>query len=336
MSTTFVKGKPLWRTSNTVKIALLSAFFTAIYKTMDNITVHNYIVAPDGLTAAFAYLTIGGWIGVIFGIIFSLALGRKLDPDFKRVVFNNSQMHKRALICGFVGAIQTLFLLWGNQLGDPSMIIAMGSGVMLYTACYDLITKQTNIKQILLPTIVVILGSMMTTYGGSLAITALGFLFVVVIANGFEAAGEIYSQQGVRKSDSINFFLWRFFWIATIGTILAITVSAIRGMFPLYIQTMVSGIPYGIFIALTMFFVFLGIGLSFVAKKNDAITKVLIGRSPQIVLGFVFTWIGNWIFPGLFGSIPGNLIVWIVRAIGAILLVWGIYILLKKSKQEEN
>jgi len=54
------KSIPMWR-GITLRLSLLAAVFTAIYKTMDNITVHNFITAPDGLTAAFAYLIVGAW-----------------------------------------------------------------------------------------------------------------------------------------------------------------------------------------------------------------------------------------------------------------------------------
>lgn len=321
-----MKTKPLWRTA--FSLALLAAVFTAIYKTMDNITVHNFIVADDGLTQAFSYLIVGGWTGVIFGLGFSLLLGRKIiDEDFNGLVFRNNTMHWQAIISGTISAGSTLFLLWGNQLGDPSMLIALGSGTILFTSLYDVTTKQAKFKDLAYPALLVLVGSALAAFGGSLAVTLTGILFVVFLSNGLSALSEIVEQKGVRASDGVNFFLWRFFWLATTGTILAIIVSGIRGYLGVLLETVISALKYIPFIALTMFFVFLGIGLKLVAKKFSAVSMVLIVLSAQIILGYPITLLGNWFSPGLFGEIPTELWIWLIRLVGATLIIWAIQLL---------
>lgn len=328
-----MKTKPLWRTA--FSLALLAAIFTAIYKTMDNITVHNFIVADDGLTQAFSYLIVGGWTGVVFGLIFSLLLGKKIiDEDFNGLVFKNSTMHWQALIAGAISAGSTLFLLWGNQLGDPSMLIALGSGTIVFTSLYDVATKQAKAKNLTVPVLLVLAGSILATFGGSLVVTLTGILLVVFLSNGLNALSEEVEQKGVKASDGVNFFLWRFFWLATIGTMLAIVVSGIRGYSGMLLETVTSALKYIPFIALTMFFVFLGIGLKLVAKKFSAVSMVLIVLSAQIILGYPITLLGNWFFPGLFGKIPTELWIWAIRLAGSVMIIWAIRLLRKQDSKK--
>jgi hypothetical protein len=317
------KVKPLWR--NVIVISAIAALFTAIYKTMDNITMHNFIVADDGLTAAFAYLVIGGWIGVASGLCFAKLFGRRLiDPDFHGFVLRNKKMHIQAFVSGGISAGSTLFLLWGNQLGDPSMMIALAGGTIFYTILYDVITKQTTTNVIAIPAAVVILGSVLATFGGPLEVTFFGVLFVLIISNGLSALSEIVEQKGVRVSDSVNLFVWRFFWLATTGTFLALSVTLARGKTPLLMETLAKAVDYLPWIGVTMFFVFLGVGLKLYAKKDNAISLVLLIISIQLIISYPITIIGNVIRPGLFGVVPSELGIWIVRMLGGAMMVWGI------------
>jgi hypothetical protein len=325
------KSKPLWR-GVTLRLSLFAAVFTAIYKTMDNITVHNYITATDGLTAAFAYLIIGSWTGLLSSLVFAVIAGQRIvDPEFTKLELNRKALNPNAIIAGTISAGSTLFLLWGNQLGDPSVLIALGNAVILYTIAYDLLMGQAKFSTIAIPAGLVLVGSMMTSFSGSLTVTLLGLLFVLIISNGLAACSEVVEQRGTRQSDGVNFFVWRFLWLAFSGTLLAVTVSVIRGQFNLLLQTIYSGMHYLPWIILTMFFVFLGIGIKLVAKKNDAVSVVLIVYSIQMILAFPITLLGNAIFPGVFGQIPNDISIWIIRSIGAALMIWGVIRLRKNN-----
>lgn len=328
-----MKSKPLWRTA--FSLALLSAVFSAVYKAMDNVTVHNFIVAKDGLTQAFSYLIVGGWTGVIFGLLFSLVFGKKLiDTDFNGIVFGNRTMHLQAIVAGTISAGSTLFLLWGNQFGDPSMLIALQSGTLVFTSLYDIGSKQVKLKSLVYPALLVFLGSGLAAFGGSLSITLTGILFVLLISNLLTALSEIVEQKGARVSDAVNFFLWRLFWLALTGTVLAIVVSEMRGYSGMLRETVISAasnVYIVVFIVATMFFVFLGVGLKLAAKKVGAVSLVLIVLSAQIILGYPITLLGNWVHPGLFGSIPTDLWIWAIRLMGAILIIWAIRMLRKQD-----
>jgi hypothetical protein len=54
--------------------------------------------------------------------------------------------------------------------------------------------------------------------------------------------------------------------------------------------------------------------------------------SGQVVLGYVLTLVGNLIVPGLFGQLPGEPAVWLIRIIGGILIVKGIFSLRETAR----
>lgn len=322
--------------NNAVLIGSLAAFSTAAYRSLDNFTVHNLITAPDNLTAAFAYLIVGGWTGVISSLGFSLILGKKLiDPEFTRLTIKNPTMHYQAFISGGIAAGSTLFLLLGNQLGDPSVLIALANLTIIYTLFYDTWKRQANLKQLLLPTTITVIGGMMTTFNGSLSITALGLFYVLIVSNGLDAVSKISQQQGVRCSDAVSFFIWRFFWLATIGTLIAIFVSVLRGYYPLLLATIKIGLTHLPWIVLTMFFVFLGMGLQLFLQKTQAISVVLLIFSTQLFFAYPITFLGNALRPGAFGTLPENVIIWFVRIIGAALIIFGVSKLYRRPPLKE-
>lgn len=322
--------------NSAIVIGLLAALCTAIFRALDNYVVHNLILASDNLTAVLAYLVIGSWTGLITSIIFSISFGNKLiDPDFKGLVFNNFEMHCQAFIAGSISSGRTLFLLLGNQLGDPSVLIALASLTVLYTLLYDIWKKQTTLAQTMLPLVLMIIGAAASAFNGSISITALGLFYVVIISNGLAACSEAIEQNGVRASDSVNFFIWRFFWLAITGTAIAIVTSLVRGYSDLLVQTIYKSLAYLPWVIALMFFVFVGVGLKLYLKKTHAVSIVLLILSVQIILGYPITLLGNLFQPGIFGNIPNDINIWAIRAIGSICIVLGI-VLFQRSSQAEK
>lgn len=314
----------------------LAALCIAIFRALDNYVIHNLILASDSLTAVLAYLVIGSWTGLITSIIFSISLGNKLiDPDFKGIVFNNFEMHRQAFIAGSISSGRTLFLLLGNQLGDPSVLIALANLTVLYTILYDIWKKQTTLAQTIRPLVLMTIGAVACAFNGSIAITALGLFYVVIISNGLAACSEVIEQNGVRVSDSVNFFIWRFFWLAITGTAIAIVTSLLRGYSDLLAQTIYKSLAYLPWVITLMFFVFIGIGLKLYLKKTQAVSVVLLILSVQIILGYPITILGNLFQPGIFGNIPNDINIWAIRLIGSISIILGI-VLFKRSSQTEK
>ncbi len=320
-----------WRSRHEILfLTILAAVFTAVYRMMDVLTLHNYIVATDGLTAVFAYLIVGSWTGTICGVVFAYGWGKRLvDSDFNGMIFRNRKMHTSAAVAGLISSVSTLFFLWGSQLGDPGVVIALGNLIIVNTAIWDWHRKQVSLRTIALPLALSVLGGGMAVYGGSMQAGLLAVLFIVVISNGLGTISEIVEQHGTRASDGVNFFIWRFAWLALTGTSLAFIVSITRGTLPLLIATLGQATTVLPWIALTMLFVFMGISLKLTAKKKGAISIVLIVMSVQVILGYVFTFIGNLVQPGLFGQLPSDPVVWLVRIAGGVLIIWGIFCIKK-------
>jgi hypothetical protein len=319
--------------NNLLVLGILCALFSALFSALDNFTVHHLIVAEDKLTAAFAYLIVGGWTGTIAGLFFALKLGNKLiDEDFNGFVIDNLPMHYQAFLEGSLSSISTLFIMLGHQIGDPSVIAALSNLTIIYTLLYDVWKGQAKFKILLLPVIITIIGGMMSAFSGSLEITVLGFFFVVIVSNGFGAFSEIIQQKGVKISDSVNFFIWRFFWLAFTGTILAFIVSNQRGYLSLLLETIKMGLLNLHWVILTMFFVFLAVGLKLYLKKSQAVSVVLVILALKLIFSYPITFIGNWFQQGVFGELPSNPTIWVVRIIGSFLIIWGV-IKLNSKKQ---
>jgi hypothetical protein len=305
----------------------LMAMCTALYKSMDNITAHNFITAKDSLTAVFSYLVIGGWTGCILSVFCSYAVGKKIiDNTFNKIVFKNRKMHIQAMISGIISALSTLFFLWGCQFGDPGTLIALSTPVMLYAFAYDRFIHQTRSNTIV-PLLLALIGSSMAAFNGSLRITITAIILVLILSNGLATFAEIAEQSGVRASDGVNFFIWRSFWIAISGTILSVVISLLRGYYELLISTLTTSIKYIPFVTLTMIFVFIGVGLKLTLKKTYPVSIILLLSSTQVIFAFPIVIVGNKYYPGLFGAVSTDFFTLSIRILGLSLLICSVAIL---------
>lgn len=324
---------------NVLLLGCWCALSNAITNALDNFTIHNLITAEDKITAAFAYLILLGWTGTIVVSILSVAIGKRtIDEDFTGIKVNSISMQFTAFLSGLTIALSSFFTMLAHQIGDPSVIAALSNLTIIYTLLYDVWKGQVKLNILLLPVMITIIGGMMSAFNGSLEITILGFFFVVVMSNGFRAFGEIIQQKGVRGrgSDSLNFFIWNFFWLAFTGTIIAFIVSAQRGYLSLLLETIVRGSLNLHWVILTMFFVFFGVGLKLYLKKSQAVSVVLVILSLNVVLSYPITFIGNWFQQGVFGQLPSNPIIWTIRIMGSFLIIWGIFKLNKQKQLIKN
>ena len=67
------------------------------------------------------------------------------------------------------------------------------------------------------------------------------------------------------------------------------------------------------------------------AMKTGAVSKVSMVINLQIVLGIPITLIANSLLPEIFGEVPSETSVWIVRLIGAALITYGVVVLRSKK-----
>lgn len=145
----------------------------------------------------------------------------------------------------------------------------------------------------------------------------------------------VIRQEGVWKSDAVTFNFWRFLWLTVSGTILAGGIALARGTFGDLTQLLGTvwkpALPW---VLLTMFFVFFFNTLLQKAMKTGAVSKVSMVISLQIVLGIPLTLAADRLWPGVFGQLPSDPMVWVIRLVGAVLIVWGIIRL--KSEREAS
>lgn len=312
-------------------LATLAAIFTSFYKVFDNVSVKNFVIIPgDKLTAALTLLVLGSWIGFGVGIIFALFFGRKFfDSNFRSIIFSKTSLHLSSCLAGSSAAFATFFYILGSQYGDPGTIIALGNGVLIYTALWESIKKSSS-RSILFIAMLVFVGASLATYNGAWEISVIVFVLVMIFSNLFSATGEIVEQYGARTYDTVNYFIWRFFWLAVTSTFISILISLFRGKLSILFNEIQTAVVYLPWFILTMFFVLLSIGFKLVAKKFIGVTAIICIMSVQVILGYFVTFAGTLLIPGVFGDIPTSQDVWVVRIIGSITIIVGILILGRK------
>lgn len=291
---------------------------------MDNITVHIFIINENKFITALSFLVIGAWTGVIVGFGLTHVAGRLVDPEFRGITVSNSVMHWRAAIAGLLGAVSTMFFLWGNQYGDPSAMIALANSTLIYTAIWEVATKQLSLRRIVWPLLLVFLGSSLAAYTGSVSVTLAGVVLVAILSNGFGAAGELVEQKGVQHSDGVNMYLWRFLWLAVGGTLLALAGSFVVGELPLLVTMIDIALRAVWWISILMIFVFFGLGFKLTLKRDNSVSVVLLATTFQVLISYPITFIGDILWPGAFGALPSDPQIWLIRCIGAAFLLIGL------------
>lgn len=326
------KNKTVLLWGPVLTMVILAMLFTAVYRFTDNITVNQLKSNSDVWTPVLAYLVVGGWVGFISGLVFVKLMGQQIwNHDFKGVVVNNPKLHVYAFVAGILSAGSTYFGLVGNQLGDPGMILGLSSAVILYTVGFELLHKKLIFRQIWLPTILVLIGSILVAFCGSISVTLAGLVVVLVVGNGMTAVSEIIEQKGAQEAGGISLFVWRFLWLAIGGTVAAVVIVSLLGTWSLFWDTIKHLGSLWWLVLITMFFVFLGQGYKQVSKQRGAsVSKILIVMSLASLVGLPFVVIGNQLMPGIFGNVSTDPLVWGVRVLGGLCLVFGVWKVTKK------
>ncbi len=314
-------------------VGLIAAALTALYKALDNYTVHSLIVSPDKITVAYAYFIIGAWTVVVVTLVCAPIFGRWLDPHFKGIVLGNRAMRLNALCVGLFAAIGTFLLLWGQQYGDPAAITALTAPIMLFTGLMETFWKKTlKLRNAGLPIAVTCVGGFFAAWNESLSIGLITFGLVFLASNLFFAVGEVVEKDGVQSLDAINFMLWRFSSLALIGTVLCLLTAWPFG----YVQPVVAlmkeslASPWTLLVVtLNMVAVFFAMGFRLALKRDHAVSVILVVLSAQVVFSYAWTFIGDGLKPGAFGAIPDSPEVWAIRIAAVVLLICGMVMMPK-------
>ena len=309
-------------------ISVIAAVFGAFYLVNDTYIMHQVIVAEDVFTAVSAYLILGGWIGTFCFLVYNAFLGKWLDKDYPGFNFGTLKMQILALTSGAIAASSTAFCLAGNQGLDPSLVTALANLSILYLVLYDWVGKRISWAKIRLPMLLVVGGSILasvTRLSGGLEITLFGILVLFIGRCGTDALEKIVRQRGGKHTDAVTFTFWRMFWLSVTGTLFVVTIAVTRDTFGeltnLLNLVWRPALPWILF---TMLLVFFFSTLLQKAMKVWSLSKISMVVSLQIVLGIPLTLVADCLWPGIFGDIPTDIYVWILRVIGVILLTSGV------------
>lgn len=317
-------------------ISVIAAVLGALYLVNDTYIMHQVIVAEDAFTAVSAYLIFGGWVGTLCFLIYNAFLGKWLDHDYPGFNFGTLEMQILALISGTIAASSTALCLAGNQSLDPSLVTALANLSILYLVLYDWVGKRVSWTKIKLPALLIVGGSIfasVTRLTGGLKVTLFGILILLVGRCGTDALEKIVRQRGGKRSDAVTFTFWRMFWLSVTGTVFVIAIALTRGT-SYELTTLLRTIwkPALPWVLLTMLFVFFFNTLLQKAMKTWVLSKISMVVSLQIALGIPLTLIADHLWPGVFGEIPTDFNVWMLRAVGVLLMILGVIRLWRERK----
>jgi len=332
------KGKPLW--ASVFVIALGSAFFLTIEKIVDSVISNNYAIASNPITAASAYLLVGGWFGVLVSLFLGKVLGKHI-PGHTRIELPKMRPTILAILAGIAAALATLIILWGNQLFDLSIIVAISNVFVLFVVIYEWLRGKVSAKTFLLPGVIVTISTVLVAYtpawqestvlqeqAGKLLVVLLGYNILV-------AFGSLITKPAVDQSDPVNVQIVRFIALAITGTIISIGLAIANGQWQEFVNAcsnILSSPGAYLFLFLLFAAVFLGQVLELWAKRQNVdVSSVVIVIGMSVGLGFIAALVIDALAPGSVGEVPTDLATRIIRLLGVAGLIFATVLLQNKK-----
>jgi hypothetical protein len=308
--------------------ALVAGVFFAVGSAIDNFIMHQVLVDPtDKLVGPLTYLVFGYWAAIATNIVWNSIVGTRFEANYIGIECPSRQALMWTAVAGLLSSVGTLFYLLGHSLVDVSIVLPLSSTAVLYLVVYDGMRNRINLRDVLFPTMLVFLGSAMITVQRldvvSVSITAL--LLVLVIDQGMTALGEITSQRGLLTSGSVSFHFWRCLWGAMFTTVGVGIVVVLTGRFSAIIVTAWSGfLNTLILITVRMSILWISQVLCNQAKQKAPVSEVNILTTVKVLLGIPIALLGSFMAVGAFGSVTPDPRVWILRAAGTLMMMWGL------------
>lgn len=333
------KSKPLW--APVFMIALGSAFFLTIEKVVDSVISNNYAIASDPITAASAYLFVGGWFGVLVSLALAKILGKQI-PGHTHIALPSSFPLLLAIIAGVTAALSTLIILWGNQLFDLSVIVAASNVYVLFVVIYEWMQNKVTARTFLLPGVIVVISTMLVAYTPAWRESAIlrdqliKLLVVLIGYNALVAFGSLITKPAVDHSDPVNIQIVRFTALASSGTFVAIGLALSRDQWSQFLDAcgriLTSPGAY-LFLFLLFAAVFLGQVLELWAKRQNVdVSSIVIVIGMSVGLGFIAALIIDTIAPGFVGEVPVEWSTRMVRLLGVAGLIFATVLLQNNKK----
>ena len=325
----------IWQ--NARLLAIISAVCAAIFQSMDNITMHNYVKIESDSLATLCFLAYGAWNSFFVGLLLTPFFGRRLiDPDYRGLSLGTKTMRREARYAGVLISISALGYIGASRIADPSIVCALSTLVLINTALIDTFRRYIDWRKMMIPILLAMFGGMLAAYTGHWQVTLWSFILIVIVSNVPWAFVEFAEQRGAKEMDSANFFLWRGFFLAQSCTVIAVILALSMGELKTLVRGWQGLLRYELWIALTMVFVWLSIGLKMTAKKIESVSAVMIVRSIEIVFTYPIIWIGTIIDPNAFGEPPKDVWTWVIRLIGAFCIIIAIGLIPKKQERDQK
>jgi drug/metabolite transporter (DMT)-like permease len=290
-------------------ICFLAGVAQAFVRVGDKVVMQHHIQSNDVILKSSAYIIVGAWIGVIIGfLIFAPFLGKHLDRKYTGILLQNKSMHTSALGSGFLAAVGTFLGFLAIDQISPGVTAAMLSITVFWTIVFDRRKGQLLSQKFLGIAFLGVAGLILILISSSPIKTGALVLAMYFAITFIYAGSEMFEQNGARASDAVNFHLWRMFYLASFGTILAIMFSLYRKNLSQLldlIQNMIFGWG-GFWALLVMFFAFLGFSLYFEikARVGQAVSPAfLVQLQVMIVLSTLITFVGDYFSPNIFGEL---------------------------------
>lgn len=322
--------------------AMLAGIATAGYTIVDTYVLNHRITAEgDTFLASCAYLIIGGWLGVMLGIVLAQLLGARLiDSDFTGFYRPSREFLVLALKMGVVSALATLLHLWSLQFADPSVVTALAALAIPASIFYDRKKDQHAKKKFIPLVLVIVAGCVLSAYDGGFSISKEAFALLAISAFGYAYNGNLF-QDAARMTDSVTAHLWRFLVLAASGTVMvAAWVTIVQGEQDALwkaIRHAVNLTTLGVAI-LSMGFVFVAIPMEGNALKPKAtpmsyIRTVILAVS--IMIAIPATLLLDQASEGLLGDVPSDLGLWCIRLLGVSITLAGVFAIARKQPETE-
>jgi drug/metabolite transporter (DMT)-like permease len=316
-----------------VILPLIAAILTAIFVALDK----YYLTVLDPNPYVYCFISL--WLGILSMVVFMLIMriplkkkhliGVHLDPNFTGFILPKGKLLFLLLAAGACASVSSLCYFYLVGVSSPSTMIPFQRLVIVYLIALESISDRESPSMIETQSIVMIIAGIFL-----MSLTDLNFdIWTILIVLGpynlaimgftialQKAKRMIYNN---RRNDALNMRFWSLAFNAVILSFILIPF-----MTPDFFTSLAS--VDATMVIITIISMMLST-IAYVAYiRALGVTKMSIVNAIMafaIILGIPFTFIGNFFFPGAFGSLDYSPLFWVFKGIGALLIVLAIVVI---------
>ncbi|KKS77665.1 MAG: hypothetical protein UV74_C0013G0146 [Candidatus Woesebacteria bacterium GW2011_GWB1_43_14] len=300
----------------------------------------------DRITAAMVFISVGVWFQLASALVVGLfkttynKASRKIE--LKKTTAEHAHMHIYAIASGAFGIFALLPSLYAYQKYDGSLVVPLSVVLPLLLAVMIDVwpRKRVRFDLIFLPSIVIMFGAFLTSMR-KLDLTDLdGALLAVGLlttAGLLRAISEHLNQIGSRpdektglRSEAIGateFSVWRMFYLTIWGMIVAPFVAIVilqngHGFINLWKTAVPLAVPF--LIVMQTAGAIENVAKT-VAEKKATVSEVVSRVSLASALAFGGSLVVDYYYPDSLGPIDKEPLLLVLRGVGVIILVMGVF-----------